>query len=242
MEPSNPELLPTKKISYKQMDPEKELRICASLGNVERMAELVLSPGININQSAVESSLNALHRACEFQQKVAVALLLKHQAEVNAQTKGGNSALHFAIFPRVEKLKSTETKEKDEWTSTEIQIKLEIVTMLLKHGANPILENKVHITPFMLLSHIRDSPTLALTKPSHRQISNQLREVTRACKTYVAEQARQRDKHVQLLSSGEVVFSDALEGLPIKDPNASLISVTPFSTSSSKPILLAPHW
>lgn len=237
-----------------QEESEKEFRVCAAMGSVPRMKELLLSCKVDINKQASESTFTALHRACEFQQKFAVKFLLTHKAQLNLQTKEGNSALHLVIFPFLAKVDIKESsqckgKSKEELTIQQIQNKLEIMDMLLEHGANPLLENKKGETPFMLLHHIRDSSVLNSDVQQHgsktilllEETLIHLRKVTRKFKTYAAEQGRKNHTSVKILTSGKVIFTNDCEKLLDKDPAATMISITPFLASSTGQINLAPH-
>ena len=112
-------------------------------------AQLLLVHGANVNVRD-KNGQTPLHLASELHLSTFLALLLKFGADVNAQDDDNMTPLHVALFSSPE-LQYGEWDVSDEDSQAESDdIKVEIVQLLLEHGANIHLHNKKGETPFQV--------------------------------------------------------------------------------------------
>ena len=134
-----------------------ELYEAAFSGNIEHVRSLIASGG---DVNAWYYTETALHAAAATGRKDMVELLIAHGADVNAQHKRGWTPLHKAITG--DYLESVEEHLKtaypdinaEEWDRyaaleevTREKLMMEIVTLLLKHGANVNAKDDLEGTP-----------------------------------------------------------------------------------------------
>jgi cytohesin len=123
-------------------------------------ARLLLVHGANVNVRD-KNGQTALHLASERHFSTFLALLLKFGADVNAQDDDNMTPLHVALFPLPE-------LQRDQWEvsdddsqaesdydsraeSDDIKVEeVEVIQLLLEHGANIHMQNKKGETPFQV--------------------------------------------------------------------------------------------
>ncbi|OQR82989.1 hypothetical protein ACHHYP_15210 [Achlya hypogyna] len=123
--------------------PSEELRDAICDGHVERL-ESLLADGADPNYVDEESGWALLLWAVKTNSPAALAILLAHGANVNVGDSTGNTGLHKAAYLG----------------------HAECVKLLLSHGADPRLENKMHQTAFDLASLFDKPETSSLLTSS----------------------------------------------------------------------------
>ncbi len=115
--------------------PETLALICCDRNPVPdeqlRAIERLLAAGADIHATD-KNGVTALHHAVRFRSPTAVATLIKHGANVNQQCKrSGGAPLHRAV-----------TTTGAPGTAGRRAEAIEIITLLLRRGADPSLRNK----------------------------------------------------------------------------------------------------
>ncbi|HEX7018160.1 MAG TPA: ankyrin repeat domain-containing protein [Patescibacteria group bacterium] len=104
----------------------------AITGDIE-LTEKLIDLGAEINLSD-EEGFTALHLAAKENNKVIVELLIKNKADIDAKDKFGNTPLWRATYNS--------------------RGKGELITLLIKSGANPNEENNSGVSPYTLAETI----------------------------------------------------------------------------------------
>jgi ankyrin repeat protein len=76
------------------------LQVCCSKGFVESAEFLLQRGGVDVEAVVEADGSNAFHKACKQGNVAVITLLIKHNANVNAATKSGNTPLHYACWDR----------------------------------------------------------------------------------------------------------------------------------------------
>lgn len=113
-----------------------------------RAIEELLATGADIHATD-KNGVTALHHAVRFRSPTAVATLLEHGANVNQQCKrSGGTPLHRAV-----------TATGAPGTAGRKAEAIEIISLLLKHGADPSIANQNGKTP---IEYVNDAEIRAL--------------------------------------------------------------------------------
>jgi uncharacterized protein len=139
------------------MEPHGLFGLCCQRNpdpNAQRAAiEAVLDSGADIHESD-KNGVTALHHAVRFRSPAAVEVLLRRGAAVNRTCKrSGSTALHRAVM-------STGAPG----TSGKCADARQIIDILLRHGADPSIKNKLGKKP---ADYVRDQELLRLLARPH---------------------------------------------------------------------------
>jgi ankyrin repeat protein len=132
--------------------PDELSTICCNRNPVpaeqRRAIEELLAVGADIHATD-KNGVTALHHAVRFRSPTAVATLLQHGANVNQQCKrSGGTPLHRAV-----------TTTGAPGTAGRKAEAIEIISLLLKHGADPSIVNQSGKTP---IEYVNDAEIRAL--------------------------------------------------------------------------------
>lgn len=151
-----------------------DLRKLAIQNLVEEL-RAALGEGADPNETDSLGS-TALHAAIAYKSLDAIAVLLEHGADVTIQDKDGSTALHYAIehgLPQVAeqllaknaKLVAIADKFGNEplWTAAfNAKGNYGLVSLLLRHGANPHHKNSANLTPLDIPKRKGDAALLGI--------------------------------------------------------------------------------
>lgn len=183
-------------------DLQADLRNAAARGDLQAVVMLHKILKNQPLQAGPESRRNALHWAAFMGHEQIVSYLLKAakgMIDVNAQDKDMNTALHLIV----QVLNLPVTK------------RVAIMTLLLSHGANPLLENAQKKTPLMSLLPLRNQ--IASDFPHLR---NGMNNVISKIKMWIYDKARELNRTVTIGPNGEVFLDKT--GVPFQDPRSYL--------------------
>ncbi|MCA5005237.1 ankyrin repeat domain-containing protein [Sphingobacterium bovistauri] len=107
----------------------RTLLLNATFYNNLELVQFAMENGANINHQD-NIGFSALHFAIQEQHLESINLLLLHNISIDLQDNYGNSAL---------------------WRAVMNDVSVEIIEILLKHGANPNLQNKSEVAPIDLI-------------------------------------------------------------------------------------------
>jgi ankyrin repeat protein len=128
----------------------------------QEVVQLFLEHGANVTLRN-DKGQTALHQASQRGHVDIIQLILKHDADVDALDNDGSTPLHLAIFEGSQassevRLASSEVSLASSAAIYEVQGSLEVVQLLLEHGANTNLRNHMGQTALHIASqcgHLR---------------------------------------------------------------------------------------
>lgn len=182
----------------------RALRQAAAMGNLTEVKRLHREIGGPLNEAGPQTLNTALHQAAKNGHLEVVEYLLKCNVHVDPQNRDDNSPLSLAI----------------QNTAGSLVHQLDIIKLLLNHGANPILSNSAGITPLMQFIRIRDLTTVKNTP----HLATAVKEIIRQMKKVVTEWAVNQQCSIAIRRDGTVVFGD--NTTLINDPVNFLGNVT----------------
>jgi hypothetical protein len=170
------------------IDPHRTFRNAAGIGKMETLVTLQCEQYIDINSQSEEEGITALHRASMNGQFEIVEYLIEQNADLHIIDKKGNTALHHAV------LSLAKRKRYD--------LFLQLITLLLYHGGNPLVSNQENETPFTLLGKVKSLKEIRSDET--RVLAYQA--IIEGIKTYVLEEAKKRKQNAKITSEGQVIF------------------------------------
>lgn len=186
-----------------------DLREAATRGDLQNFITLhKMLKNSPDNAESLRRSLHwSLHQTAARGQEQIVSYLLKAtngMVDVNVQDQEGNSPLHLVV----------------QAPSLPVTKRVAIMTLLLGHGANPLVENAQKKTPLMGLLPLRNQ--IACDYPNLR---NGMNTVISKIKMWIYDKARELNRTVTIGPNGEVSLDKT--GIPFQDPRTYLTQ-TPF--------------
>jgi ankyrin repeat protein len=151
-----------------------EIHAFARLGNLDALRQSV-EAGIDVNSKNTFGS-TALHCAIAQKQVESVRMLLKLGADVTIQDANGSTPLHYAIEHKLPRVLETLLEISPEaisisdkhgnqplWTAAfNARGNYEMVSLLLRYGADPKHLNNVNLSPTDIAKRIDDPALLQL--------------------------------------------------------------------------------
>ena len=161
-----------------------DLRKLAIQNQVEEL-RAAITEGADPNESDSLGS-TALHAAIAYKSLDVIPVLLEHGADVTIQDKDGSTALHYAVehgLPQIAeqllannpKLVAIADKFGNEplWTAAfNAKGNYELVSLLLRYGANPSHSNNAKMTPLDIPKRKGDATLLGILETGASQKSS----------------------------------------------------------------------
>jgi ankyrin repeat protein len=153
---------------------ESDLHRYARMNQVEELLQMIMK-GIKLNEKDGFGA-TALHCAIAEKSVDVIALLLEHNADVTAQDSDGKTPMHYAIeynLPAVaeELLKKNSSViaiadrfgNEPLWTAAfNAKGNYELVSLLLRYGADPEHRNNINLSPLDIPKRKRDDGLLRI--------------------------------------------------------------------------------